>query len=304
MPSKSPHSLVLWRFLDGKPGHEKQTLGLCGALERATPAQTFDIPVRGGWRNLLDWLAGRFPAGRGLPAPDLLLGAGHATHLPMLAARRAHGGKIVALMRPSLPLGLFDLCLIPEHDAPPQRPDIVPTLGALNNLTPRGNHAPNQGLILVGGPSGHFQWDSPAIARQIGELVQTRGDMKWSLTTSRRTPADFLDALDGNALDIHPVETTPPGWLEDRLAQAGEVWVTPDSVSMVYEALTAGCRVGLLALPPKAGSRVANGVLSLIAQGYVTQFPAGAPLDALPPPPAPLMEAQRCAELILRKWFP
>jgi mitochondrial fission protein ELM1 len=206
-------------------------------------------------------------------------------------------------MGPSLPLSLFDLCLIPEHDSPPQRPNVVPTLGALNNLTPTGAHTPDQGLILVGGPSSHFQWDSPAITRQIRELVQDRPEMKWALTTSRRTPADFPGLLDGNTLDIHPVETTPPGWLEDRLSQAGEVWVTPDSVSMVYEALTAGCRVGLLDLPAKADSRVASGVMSLMAKGRVSVFPERTAKRGPLTVTAPLMEAGRCAELIRKKWF-
>ncbi len=297
MSSKSPHSLVLWRFMDGKPGHEKQTLGLCSALERITPAQTINIPVSGGWKHLGYWMTGRFPAGRGLPAPDLLIGAGHATHVPILAARRAYGGKAVVLMRPSLPLRLFDLCLIPEHDAPPLRANVVSTLGALNNLTPRAGHIPDRGLILVGGPSGHFHWDSWAVARQIGELVRSRTDMTWTLTTSRRTPPEFLGNLEAAPLERCPVETTPPGWLEDRLDRSGEVWVTPDSVSMVYEALTAGCRVGLLDLPARRGSRVARGVMELKAKGIVSSFPLA------PPSPSPLDEAGRCAAIILERWF-
>lgn len=300
MPAKSPHSLVLWRLTDGKPGHEKQTLGLCAALERITPSRTIDIRVSGGWRNLVHWMTGQFPAGRGLPPPDLLLGAGHATHLPLLAAHRAYGGKTVVLMGPSLPLGLFDLCLIPEHDSPPQRPNVVPTLGALNTLRPTDTHAPDRGLILVGGPSGHFRWDSRAVARQIGELVKSRGEMAWTLTTSRRTPADFLGTLDIGTLDIRPMETTAPGWLEDRLAEAGEVWITPDSVSMVYEALTAGCGVGLFELPANAGSRVAGGVMSLLAKGHVSRISQGTVANT----PAPLNEADRCARLIINKWFP
>ena len=71
-----------------------------------------------------------------LPTPDLLLGAGHHTHLSLLAARRIRGGKVVVLMRPSLPPGLFDLCLIPEHDAPPARPNVLATRGALNRIQP------------------------------------------------------------------------------------------------------------------------------------------------------------------------
>jgi hypothetical protein len=302
MSAKIPRPLVLWRFKDGKPGHEKQTQGLCDALARRTTVRILEIPVERGWKNLLHWLTGRFPAGHDLPAPDLLIGAGQATHLPLLAARRAFGGRTVVLMRPSLPLALFDLCLIPEHDAPPRRANVIPTLGALNNLIPQGRHVPDQGLILVGGPSGHFQWDSRAVARQIGELVRTRTDMAWTLTTSRRTPPEFLGHLDAAPLELCPVETTPPGWLEDRLHRAGEAWVTPDSVSMVYEALTAGCRVGLFDLPARPGSRVARGVMDLKSKGYVSAFPSG--------PDRPVVagvilnEADRCARIILEKWFP
>jgi hypothetical protein len=66
---------------------------------------------------------------------------------------------------------------------------------------------------------------------------------------------------------------------------------------MVYEALTAGCRVGLLDLPEKAHSRVAKGVMGLKAKGLVSQFPS-APRQA-----TPLKEASRCAAIILGRWF-
>ncbi|HNQ04571.1 MAG TPA: mitochondrial fission ELM1 family protein [Thiobacillaceae bacterium] len=297
MPPDTFHPLTLWRFLDGKPGHEKQSLGLCQALARHTPTRQIDLPVEAGWKSFLRWATGRSPRGRDLPSPDLLIGAGHATHLPMLAARRAHGGRIVVLMRPSLPLALFDLCLIPEHDAPPSRPGVLSTVGVLNPLTASGTHAGNRGLILVGGPSPHFHWDSPAIIRQIGELAHSRTEMRWTLTTSRRTPAGFLTSLEGLPLEVHRAQATPAGWLESQLARAGEVWVTPDSVSMLYEALTAGCRVGLLHLPAVAGSRVARGVEGLRAKGLVAVLPH------VPRATASLDEAGRSARFILERWF-
>ena len=44
-----------------------------------------------GMQPWLDWLRGRYPQGGLLPDHWLLVGAGHATQLPMLAARRARG---------------------------------------------------------------------------------------------------------------------------------------------------------------------------------------------------------------------
>lgn len=287
--------------MDGKPGHEKQTLGLCNALARILPVYRLDIPVPGRWKSLIHWITGQFPSGHGLPVPDLLIGAGHATHLPLMAARRAYGGKTVVLMGPSLPLVLFDLCLIPEHDAPPSRPNVVPTMGAINNVIPSNNHDPRRGLILVGGPSSHFQWDSAAITRQIEELVRSKPDIAWTLTTSRRTPAQFLGNLGIDEIEKSSAEATPPGWLEDQLARTGETWVTPDSVSMVYEALTAGCRVGLFELPATARSRVVKGILDLKTKGYVSSFPLLS-ADTVSEMPPPLNEAARCAKIIASQW--
>ena len=95
---KPEPSRVVWRFSDGKSGHDNQSLGLVDALQRRTRIHSYDIPVQPG--AALDWLIGRFPAGSLLPDPWLIIGAGHATHLPMLAARRARGGRTAVLMRP------------------------------------------------------------------------------------------------------------------------------------------------------------------------------------------------------------
>lgn len=303
----SPDSpLVIWRLIDGKAGHEKQSQGLAEALGRHVAAKIHEIPVNSPLSSLFDWLLGRFPAGRGLPTPHLLIGAGHRTHLGLLAARRARGGRAVVLMQPSLPLGLFDLCLIPAHDQPPARSNVIATRGALNTARPSRQHDAGLGLILVGGPSGHFGWDSRQVIGNIAEIVRKMPNIRWRLTTSRRTPTGFLDGLkqaDSPNLEILPFDATPPGWLETELARAGQAWVTEDSVSMVYEALTAGCAVGLLRLPRRGDSRVACGVDQLIRDNWVTPFEAWRPEQPLLAAPEGFDEAERCAGRILEKWF-
>lgn len=305
MPRDIPCQLVIWRLSDGKPGHEKQTLGLAEALGRLIPCQRFDIPVRGRGTSLLDWITGRFPAASGLPAPDLILAAGHATHPAALAARRTHGGRIVVLMRPSLPLSWFDLCLVPEHDAPPARPDVIATRGVLNAVRPGADRTPDRGLILIGGPSAHFQWDDADVAAQVRAVAEATPGVRWQVTDSRRTPAGFLAGLKpASNLELRPHSTTPPGWLEAALAGAGQAWVTEDSVSMIYEALTAGCAVGLLRLPGGGDSRIRRGIECLLRDQWLTEFAAwrrGAPL---PPPPGHFDEARRCAKEIIDRWFP
>ena len=301
MPTQIPIPLVIWRLTDGKPGHEKQTQGLADAIGRLTSIQRHDIRVAKGAGDILNALLGRFPQGESLPTPHLILAAGHATHLPLLAARRARGGKSVVLMKPSLPLGWFDLCLIPEHDAPPVRENVIATRGVLNTLTDGKAHDPARGLFLIGGPSPHFVWDGNTVLEQIRRVLDAHPDMHWTLTTSRRTPTDFLAPLRRDArVECFAANATPPGWLEAQLARSGEAWCTPDSVSMVYEALTAGCQVGVLDLPAVAGSRVAAGVARLVGDGLVFTSQQKQSSNA----GIHLNESDRCARLILESRFP
>ena len=155
---------------------------------------------------------------------------------------------------------------------------------------------------MVGGPSSHFQWDSPSVSRQILALTTQRPDMEWTLTTSRRTPPDFQGMLRASPVTVRLAPETPPGWLEHELGESGEAWVTPDSVSMVYEALSAGCRLGLFQLMPLSGSRVAKGLMTWISRNVTSS--GSAPFLGLLPPLPPLQEADRCARIILDRWFP
>lgn len=304
MRFSSASPLIVWRLIDGKPGHEKQSLGLTQALSRHVATNIHDIHVDPHGSYLFGWLLGRFPAGANLPDPHILIGAGHRTHLALLAARRARGGRVVVLMQPSLPSRLFDLCLIPAHDEPAAAPNVVTTRGALNAVTPSRQHRPELGLILVGGPSSHYAWGNQRVADQIEQLTRRNPEVQWRLTTSRRTPADFLAQLPPAAnLEVFPVEATPPGWLEAELAQAGQAWVSEDSVSMVYEALTAGCAVGLLRLPASPDNRVGRGVERLIREGWVTPFEAWQPEQPMLSAPEGFDEADRCARRILADWF-
>lgn len=294
--------MVIWRFTDGKPGHEKQTLGLAHALLRHRVGECHDIPAADRGTALLHWLQGRFPVGTALPAPDLLLGAGHATHFALLAARRAFGGKAVLLMRPSLPLSWFDLCVIPQHDQPPTRDNVIAIRGVLNDVQTASNGAPERGLILIGGVSSHYRWDDEKVARVVTQITAATPQVAWQLTTSRRTPDSFAAALPQPLppnLALMPHTQTGPGWLEQALGQAGQVWVTEDSVSMLYEALTAGAGVGLLRLDDPRDTRVRRGVEQLVAEGWVTPFDAWHPGAELPRPPQAFNEAERVARHIL-----
>jgi mitochondrial fission protein ELM1 len=271
------------------------------ALEEITACSRYELAAPSAARSLLGLIAGRAPFAADLPAPDLIIGAGHGTHLALLCARRARGGRTVVLMRPSLPLCLFDFCLIPEHDAPPPRPNVIPTRGPLNTVTPAARRETGAGLILIGGPSRHYGWDNDALLEQVRGVTADRG-RHWCISDSPRTPADTrrdLAGLAGSNSEYVPYNRCAPGWLEGQMARAEVIWISRDSMSMLYEALTSGAAVGLLNVPPRRESRLTRAAGKLIEAGLVTPIQDWQGGAQPAPPVTPFNEARRCAALLL-----
>lgn len=310
---KSRRPLIVWKFDDGVRGHENQTSGLVEALARQTEIRAHVIAVPRGAAQLR--IAWRLFLGTGfhdLPDPDLLVGAGHATHLPLVAARRARGGQSVVVMSPSLPVGWFDLLICPNHDRIPEAPNVIVTRGALNRARPGSDKIPGEGLILIGGPDRYYGWSADELTEQIELVVRRNPDIHWAAASSRRTPAGFLAHLDHLRLanlDTFAVEEVDVDWLPGKLASAATVWVTEDSVSMIHEAITARAATGLLAVPrlesPAASARrwIEEGIGTLLADSMTTSFEAWQNGQALAPAAERLDETQRCAAWILKEWF-
>ena len=293
--------LILWLVGDGKPGHENQSLGLAEAISRRTPCEIHRISIAGK-RGIIRRIRTALANSANFPKPDLILAAGHATHPALFWLGKKHGAKTVVLMKPSIPIGWFSLCIAPEHDflEVMDRPGLILTRGALNRVN-AGTGEKTGKLILIGGPSKTHDWDGPTLFEMLAQSTDRGG---WELSDSRRTPEGFLeqarDRLPGVTAISH--RDTPPGWVPEKLGAAKEVWVTEDSVSMIYEALTSGARVGLLPVPRKAGeSRVLRGIDRLVADGFVTPFSKWLENHRIAEAPTVLSEADRCAEIVLER---
>ncbi|MEX0726057.1 MAG: mitochondrial fission ELM1 family protein [Planctomycetaceae bacterium] len=314
--------LVVWSIHDEKPGHVNQLRGLIRALGDRLDIEVHALSPPSVVELAFDLLGKRFRRGEALPRPDLILGAGHATHLSILTAGRATGAKTVVLMKPTLPRSWFDLCIIPAHDVgvdfrgvarpsktqgvPPNQSATIITQGVLNAVVPSCVQEEHRGLMLIGGTSNHYEWSSDDILAHVVEIVAREPAIAWTLTTSRRTPGELvqqLQQLPCANLVVFCGEETSPDWLPAQLRRAARVWVTEDSVSMVYEALTAGGAVGLLPVPRKCDTRVSRGVEGLLAEGWVTSFDAWQTSGTMPRPPGTLSEADRCAAVLVERWF-
>lgn len=307
--------MVIYIISDGKKGHLSQTRGLAQALitqaEALRPGSAHSChEIDVSHMNLLSKLTYK---GKELnyPKPDLILCAGHGTHLAALRLAHSMGCLCMVCMKPSLPMRCFSLCIAPQHDFAenaPHQERVFLTNGALNAITPHPEVEKKETLLLIGGPSKEFGWDDEHLLTQLSTIARyNTGHMV--LTTSRRTPADFVRAISIACpnIRVEPVDQTGPTWVADHLACAREVWATQDSVSMVYEALSSGAPVGIIEMPThpkrigKAPSRVARGLMKLVAEGYVSTFTQWLTTHELKPGP-PLNEAVRAAEFILNRF--
>lgn len=295
-------TLQLLILSDGKPGHRNQSLGLAEALARLTETQhrVIELHEFSRGKKILHALV----AAKQTPRPDWIIAAGHGTHLSALALSRILDARSILLMKPSGPYALFDACLVPTHDlkgnAVPEH--VIPTIGALNRITATQQKQP-KGLILIGGESREFTCDASALHDAIARIVKN-DSVDWHITDSRRSPSGFLASLSQLPATLHPHARTTPDWLPRQLGESRIAWVTCDSVSMIYEALSSGAKVGLLPMKPrKPTSKIQNAIAQLEQNNRVTTLAdflqTGEMKSSLP-----LAEADRCAKILLEKFPP
>ena len=287
---------------DGKAGHRSQAAGLYQAVQRISrqsvtfqevsieqlPLLTLVTGIISGELKALD------------QAPDYILGVGSHTQLRVLLLGKAYPqAKTVILMKPNFPVAWFDYSIIPEHDAVSESEKVIVTQGALNPIVNEQRHQPNRILIALGGPSKRHQWNDRKVLLAVKQIAESNRQAEIILTTSRRTPKGFLEQLRAQPfaweLQIFPVEETPQGWIFEEMQQAEAVWVTEDSVSMIYEALTAGCRVGVIQIDRLKKDRITQSVDSLMQKNLISQSAGMMQLAA----PTVFKEAERVASIMV-----
>ena len=317
--------LAIVAYFEGRPGHEKQTRAVLDALARLTDTTVTEkkVPVDAkayvrNWAAFFLAFLGLLKRATSAGPADMIIGTGTHTHIPMLLdkkARKRTGNEVrlVTCMGPDTLLrSEFDLCFIPMHDEPETAPNVFVTLGPPSPLEYEHRHEPDRGLILVGGiDRKSHRWETSRTVDQIQRLIAQSPSLLWTISSSPRTPEDTCQALETLAGTIPQVEffrsiDTPSGWVEEQYARNGTVWVTADSVSMVYEALAAGCSVGILPVEWLRQNNKFQKSLHILQErkkvvGY-EEWLSGQPMPE--PVAEPCNEAARCAKEILKRWWP
>ena len=310
--------LQIVSFFDGRMGHEKQTKGVLQALSRLTPTcieqKRVEPPnFKNGLKNWFLYLVSLTAPGKDTDRlVDLIIGTGAGTHIPMLLFKKECKARVVTCMNPDFFLKrAIDLCLVPRHDRQREGDNILLTVGPPNNVKFEKKHDRGKGLILVGGldPKSHY-WRSDTVIAQIRSILEKGRSVIWTISSSPRTPEKTLLQLErlasGNSrVTFFRSEDTQGGWIEAQYARNDRVWVTADSMSMIFEALTAGCRVGILPVKWKrSNNKFQKSLNYLFENNLVTPYQSWLEGQRMIAPGVPLDEASRCAKEILRRWWP
>lgn len=198
--------------------------------------------------------------------PDIVISAGSSVAPVNFVVSRQSMAKSICIMRPAhLGAGKFDLVIMPKHDRPARRENVVVTQGALNLIddwylkTQAEKIALGLGLkpssrrfvmgLLIGGDAKGFQLPIESVRLLMRQVKSAAEELNLDilLTTSRRTPQD-VDKLVKEELRAYPWcklcvianERNIPEAVGAILGLSEIVIVSAESISMVSEAASSG----------------------------------------------------------------
>jgi mitochondrial fission protein ELM1 len=226
-------------------------------------------------------------------APDIIISCGSSVAPVNYALSRETLARSVAIMRPSyLSMRRFDLVVMPRHDRPPERENVVVTEGALNLITDEylkeqgeslkksiGLRAQSSDLkigLLLGGDTKDFSLDKDTVLEVIRQIKSAaeKSSAGILVTTSRRTSGEIEELVKkefsdypGCQLLIIANEKNIPSAVGGILGLSALVIVSPESISMVSEAASSGKYIVVFKSP--IGKRHAQFVSNLAAKKYI-----------------------------------
>ena len=292
--------LNIWLILDGKRGHEKQIEDLAFSINKKIKTNITKIKKISFLNTLLNFLRiGNDPC-KYFPRPDLIIAAGHRTHFDSLQKKNRYGGKIILIMKPSIPSFFFDLVIVPSHDKIFWKKNTLTIPGSINKIIDRKKQEKNKALILLGGPSKNYSWSNKNVINQIKHILNINPKLRFTVATSRRTPMELINELKFNHKNLLIVshESVPHNWLENNIGKYKVSWVTQDSISMLYELIASGSIVNLIRLESK-NRKFEKLFFELERQGKINNQYRAHSLDRLSKNNK--SSAEYCAEFIIKK---
>ncbi len=227
---------ICW-FKDSIIGHEKQVHAILDNLALTQDLHIEEIYINNPvWLELFLYLLKIKPKQNSIP--DIIIGAGSKTTIPMLRHKIDSKTKVISVMKPQFFESKFDLIVAPRHDYEVVPDNVFTYIGSIArvNINPE---LEDIGLIVIGGINKHFDFDEDYLISQIDFVISLFSGINWVVFNSRRTSKSFNERIEKNTSIEKFIDVTKnfeP--LNDYLLKAKFKFVTPDSVNMIFESLS------------------------------------------------------------------
>lgn len=204
---------------------------------------------------------------------DVVISCGSSVSAVNFLIARENLAKSIVILKPStLGMGRFDLVIMPRHDKPPKRRNVVVTEGALNLINEeylvrqkeeflkQFNYKPSGICIglLVGGDAKNFNLKPNIVSCVAGQLkrILEKSNAELLITTSRRTPQSIenlvkseFNAYQRCKIMIVANEKNYSHAVGGILSLSQIILTSPESISMISEAVSSGKHVVVFKAP-------------------------------------------------------
>ncbi len=197
--------------------------------------------------------------------PDIIISAGASVSAVNYLLAEENQAKSIVLMRPAnLSLKKFNLAIIPEHDRPVKKKNVVVTEGALNLIDADYLKQKSESLeqsnllkgillnpcigVLIGGNSRSFSIDAKTIIELAGQIKKAAEELNASIliSTSRRTSPEAEQQIKNEFINyprckllVIANENNNPFVAGGILGLSDIIISSPESISMISESVAA-----------------------------------------------------------------
>ena len=268
----------IWALLGDKTGDNNQLLALAEALgwPFETRPMRYNLVRAVPPRHLGATTASLQRSSRALitpPWPDLILAIGRRTVPVSRWIRQQSGGRtrLVLVGHPRVEPELFDLVITTAQYPVPPRPNVITLPLAMSRARDRSAPTAEEKrfftslprphlLFAIGGPTKYWELDEKSVGAALEHAVirADRAGGTLIAVQSRRTPREVIERVEARLLNSrHRLVLGASPRFPQLLADADEIFVTADSVSMLSEAIQTGKPVGMvpISLSPR-GAKV------------------------------------------------
>lgn len=261
---------TVWIIDEGSPGHLSQSVGLVEAMSAINPLDCVTVSgrskVRGWLRPLIRQYMGH--SGRPLPGfllpfianlkipdncntPDLIVSSGGKSVFAARSLACKYKAPYVFIgERKPYPAEWFHTIISPVAQESSENSidvELIPTPVSPEIIAHKGQAQKNLWCMVIGGASRshHFQEKDWIQLAEGMNTVAERENIRWLLTTSRRTGSESEKTLQKHLnldflVDAIWWSEQPRKEFYSFMARAGILFVTQDSVTMVTEAVSSG----------------------------------------------------------------